>query len=164
MKTWLRMGVVVGTLGFGGGASCGATPTANDDHTALKTSGELGHEMTIGVPVPDLDVAVEWYTELLGRQVESMEPTKGIVELRIAAGVWLQLFVVDAEQFQATSSILRFKTSNIDAEAVRLRVAGIQVGEIIRVPEVVEFTEFVDPFGNPVSLYEVEAAKQFGSR
>ncbi|MBL4774396.1 MAG: hypothetical protein JKX98_12705, partial [Alcanivoracaceae bacterium] len=80
------------------------------------------------------------------------------------AGVWLQLFVVDAEQFQASSSVLRFKTSNIDAEAVRLGVAGIQVGEIIRVPEVVEFTEFADPFGNPVSLYEVEASKKFGSR
>ena len=151
--------VLLGALSLGCASRQAVTPPTKA--AAVLPSNEVDsnkvvYEVTIGVPVPNLGAAVAWYTKLLGRDVESMEPVEGVVELRVASGAWLQLFAVDAEQFQPSKSVLRFKTPDIDAEAARLALVGIQAGEIVRVPEVVEFAEFADPYGNPVSLYDVE--------
>jgi predicted enzyme related to lactoylglutathione lyase len=159
MRLWSNVGMAAMA------ASCvlgcaGSTPVASETPAAVKSESsksESSHEVTIGVPVPDLNAAVAWYTKLLGREVESLKPTEGVVELRIAPGAWLQLFAVETKPFQPTTSVLRLKTSQIDNEASRLAAAGVKVGEITRVPEVVAFCEFADPYGNPVGLYQVMA-------
>ncbi|MGH1347930.1 MAG: VOC family protein [Nannocystales bacterium] len=157
----IGIGVFAGACVLGCATRPKATPPTPSDTAPTASAGastestQPGHEVTIGVPVPDLDAAVAWYSKLLGRELESIEPMEGIVELRVASGTWLQLFSVEAEGFRPTTTILRFKTPNIGDEAARLDAAGIQVGEVTRIPEVVAFAEFVDPYGNPVSLYEV---------
>lgn len=118
-----------------------------------------GHEITVGVPVPDLERAVDWYTQVVGRPLETMSPMEGIMELQVAPGAWLQLFQEPAESFEASRAVIRFKTEGIERDATRLRATGIEVGEITHIPGVVFFAEFSDPFGNPVSLYQLDMAE-----
>ena len=49
-------------------------------------------EVTIGLPVTSLNEAERWYSQFIGAQVEIIRPAKGVVEFKIAPGVWLQLF------------------------------------------------------------------------
>ncbi len=117
-----------------------------------------GHEITVGVPVPDLERAVDWYTQVVGRPLETMTPMEGIMELQVAPGAWLQLFHESAETFEASRAVMRFKTEGIEQDAARLRAKDIEIGEITHIPGVVLFAEFNDPFGNPVSLYQLDLA------
>ena len=66
------------------------TPTASVEASTASTQSDF--EVTVGVPVPDLDAAVAWYAKLLGRDLERLDPIEGMVELRVASGMWLQLF------------------------------------------------------------------------
>ncbi len=118
-----------------------------------------GHEITVGVPVPDLERAVDWYTQVVGRPLETISPMEGIMELQVAPGAWLQLFQESAESFEASRAVMRFKTDGIERDATRLRAAGIEIGEVTHIPGVVFFAEFNDPFGNPVSLYQLDLAE-----
>lgn len=118
-----------------------------------------GHEITVGVPVPDLERAVDWYTQVVGRPLETISPMEGIMELQVAPGAWLQLFQESAESFEASRAVMRFKTEGIERDATRLRAAGIEIGEITHIPGIVFFAEFNDPFGNPVSLYQLDMAE-----
>ena len=46
---------------------------------------------TVGLPVTDLNSAVEWYRRLLG-EVEELSPARGVGEFQIVPSGWLQLF------------------------------------------------------------------------
>jgi catechol 2,3-dioxygenase-like lactoylglutathione lyase family enzyme len=46
---------------------------------------------TVGLPVTDLNSAVEWYRRLLG-EVEELNPAPGVWEFKIVPSGWLQLF------------------------------------------------------------------------
>lgn len=118
-----------------------------------------GHEITVGVPVPDLERAVDWYTQIVGRPLESLSPMEGITELHVAPGAWLQLFQEPADTFEPSRAVMRFKTEGIEKDATRLRAAGIEIGEVTHIPGIVFFAEFNDPFGNPVSLYQLDMAE-----
>jgi predicted enzyme related to lactoylglutathione lyase len=141
------------SLAFVACGSAGPVPATPADE------GRVPGEVTIGVPVPDLSEARAWYATLIGREVETIEPVEGVVELRVAEGAWLQLFVPEGEH-APSPTVLRLATSDIDAEDRRLRAAGIELGEIVRVPGVVAFAELADPFGNRVGLYQVLAAAE----
>ena len=121
-------------------------------------SSPPGHEITVGVPVPDLARAVDWYTQVVGRPLETVTPMEGIMELHVAPGSWLQLFQEPADTFEASRTVMRFKTEGIEQDATRLRAKGIEIGEVTHIPGVVLFAEFNDPFGNPVSLYQLDVA------
>ena len=56
---------------------------------------------------------------------------------------------------RASPTVVRLATSDIDREAQRLSAAGIDIGEVVRIPGVVAYAEFQDPFGNAVGLYQV---------
>src|SRR4051812_18457572 len=119
MRLWSNVGMVTMAASWMLGCA-GSTPPPSETPVGVKSEcskSETSHEVTIGVPVPDLNTAVEWYTKLLGREVESLKPTDGVVELHIAPGAWLQLYAVESKQFQPTASILRLKTSQIDKDA-----------------------------------------------
>lgn len=124
--------------------------------TASNSPQASTHEVTIGVAVVDVQQADAWYRDVLGRSVESVEPVEGMVELLVSPGTWLQLFPAEQEPFVPSTAIVRFKTQDIEADAERLRAKGIEIGEVTRIPGVVAFAEFADPFGNPVGLYELD--------
>ena len=67
---------------------------------------------TVGLPVANLNSAVEWYRRLLG-EVEELSPARGVWEFQIVPSGWLQLF--ESEINEPTQSVVRFESHDIDA-------------------------------------------------
>ncbi|MEL6186257.1 MAG: VOC family protein, partial [Myxococcota bacterium] len=103
-----------------------------------------------------------WYAAVIGRGVETVEPVEGIFEFRIAERAWLQLMQVEAGT-APSPTVVRLATADIESEARRLAAAGIDIGKIEVVPEVVAYAEFRDPFGNAVGLYQVLGPPPLGA-
>jgi predicted enzyme related to lactoylglutathione lyase len=116
-------------------------------------SAEPFQEVTVGVPVTNLAEAEAWYTKLLGPDAEVMRPFPGITEFKIAPGVWLQLFEPEGEI--DSGSTLRFLVDDIAAAQAKLTSVDINSGEAIEVPGLVTFSEFTDPDGNALGLYDL---------
>ena len=111
------------------------------------------NEVTIGVPVPSLPEAQAWYAKLLGPDVETAHPVPGIVEFKVAPGVWLQLF--EKTGTGAENSIVRVSVNDFAAAQMARKEAGIDTGKAETIPGVVTYSEFRDPYGNPLGLYSV---------
>lgn len=108
-------------------------------------------EITVGVPVASIAKAEAWYLNLLGSDVEVIKPSPGVVEFKVAPGVWLQIF--EADDQQPTGAIVRFLVDDMSAAQGQRTNVGINTGEAIEVPSVVTFSEFSDPDGNALGLY-----------
>jgi predicted enzyme related to lactoylglutathione lyase len=109
---------------------------------------------TVGLPVTDLNKAVEWYRRLLG-EVEEINPAPGVWEFQITSSGWLQLF--ESEPNGSNSAVVRFESDDIEASRMLAVSLGTDVAEIQTVPEAVRYFEFRDPFGNQLSFYELLA-------
>jgi len=107
---------------------------------------------TLGLPVTDLNSAVEWYRRLLG-EVEEVNPAPGVWEFRIISSGWLQLF--ESEINNPNLAVVRFESDDIKASRRQALSLGTDVGEIETVSEAVRYFEFRDPFGNQLSFYEL---------
>ena len=108
--------------------------------------------LTVGLPVTDLNSAVEWYRRLLG-EVEEINPAPGVWEFQVISSGWLQLF--ESEINGSNPAVVRFESDDIKASR-RLAVSlGTNVGETETVPEAIRYFEFRDPFGNQLSFYEL---------
>jgi lactoylglutathione lyase len=107
---------------------------------------------TVGLPVTDLNGAVEWYRRLLG-EVEEINPAPGVWEFQIISSGWLQLF--KSEINGSNPAVVRFESDDIEASRMLVASLGTDVGEIETVPEAVRYFEFRDPFGNQLSFYEL---------
>jgi len=120
---------------------------------ALTTSvrAEPFQEITVGVPVASLSEAERWYGSFLGADTEMIRPAPGVVEFKVAPGVWLQLFETDSQQAQGT--VIRYLVDDMTAAQSARANAGIATGEAIEVPDVVTYSEFSDPFGNALGFY-----------
>ena len=111
------------------------------------------NEVTIGVPVPSLPEAEAWYAKLLGPDVETAHPVPGIAEFKVAPGVWLQLF--EKTGTGAENAIVRFSVKDFAAAQNARTAKGIDTGKAETIPGVVTYSEFRDPFGNPLGFYAV---------
>ena len=121
--------------------------------TGFASASEPFTEVTVGVPVASISEAEAWYKSFLGPDTEMFSPVPGIVEFKVAPGVWLQIF--EPEEGQAAGSVVRFKVANMaDAQASRA-AAEIDTGQAIEVPGVVTFSEFADPDGNGLGFYQL---------
>lgn len=110
-------------------------------------------EITVGIPVPSLTQAVTWYTNFLGPDTEVIKPFPGVVEFKVGPDVWIQLFESDNQQ--PSGAIIRFLVDDMaSAQRARAKV-GIDTGEAITIPDTVTYTEFADPFGNALGLYDL---------
>jgi len=109
---------------------------------------------TVGLPVTNLNSAVEWYRRLLG-EVEELSPARGVWEFQIVPSGWLQLF--ESEINEPTQSVVRFESHDIDASRILASSLSINVEQIETVPGAVRYFEFRDPFGNRLSFYELLA-------
>ena len=107
---------------------------------------------TVGLPVADLNSAVEWYRGLLG-DVEEINPAPGVCELQIISSGWLQLF--ECEPIGSNAAVVRFESGDLEASRTLALSLGTDVSEIKTVPEAVRYFEFQDPFGNQLSFYEL---------
>ena len=109
---------------------------------------------TVGLPVTDLNSAVEWYRQLLG-EVEELNPAPGVWEFQIIPSGWLQLF--ESEINEPNKSVLRFESHDIKASRMLASRLSINVDQIETVPGAVRYFDFRDPFGNRLSFYELLA-------
>ena len=109
---------------------------------------------TVGLPVTDLNSAVEWYRRLLG-EVEEVNPAPGVWEFQIVPSGWLQL--LESEINEPNQSVIRFESHDIEASRMLVLSLSIHVDQIETVPEAVRYFEFHDPFGNRLSFYELLA-------
>jgi len=107
---------------------------------------------TVGLPVTDLNSAVEWYRRLLG-EVEEINPAPGVWEFQIVSSGWLQLF--ESKINNPNLAVVRFESGDIEASRMQALSLGTDVGEIETVPKAVRYFEFRDPFGNQLSFYEL---------
>lgn len=116
-------------------------------------SAEPFQEVTVGVPVSSLAEAQSWYLKLFGAQVEVFEPVPGVVEFNVAPGVWFQVFEV--EDHQPSETVVRFLVDDMATSQAEWAEAGIDTGEAIEVPDLITFSEFTDPDGNALGLYDL---------
>lgn len=121
--------------------------------TTSMAAAEPFKEVTVGVPVSSISDAEAWYINLLGADVEILRPFPGVVEFKVAPGVWFQIF--EAGDQQPSGAVVRFLVADIDATQRESAQAGIATGEAIRIPDVVTFSEFVDPDGNALGFYDL---------
>lgn len=108
-------------------------------------------EATIGIAVPSVAEAEQWYTKLIGPEAEIIRPYPGIVEIKATPSLWVQLFEVEA--MPQSETIVRFLVEDMAATQERLAKLGIDSGEAIEVPETVIYSEFADPYGNKLGFY-----------
>lgn len=107
--------------------------------------------MTVGLAVSDLAAARVWYEEVLELGAPDLEPMEGLVEYK-AGPIWLQLDEVDVT---ASSTMLRLGVADVEAEHGRLTALGVDVDEVIEIPELISYFNFRDPDGNELSLYQL---------
>jgi predicted enzyme related to lactoylglutathione lyase len=116
-------------------------------------SAEPFHEVTISVPVTNMAEAEAWYAKFLGSKTEVLHPVPGVTEFKVSPGVWLQLF--EAKDQATTKPILRFMVDNIATSQKVYTNSQINSGTAIEVPGIVTYSEFTDPFGNALGLYDL---------
>jgi len=110
--------------------------------------------VTVGIPVPDLHQAVEWYRRLLG-DVTEINPAPGVWEFQVTRSGWLQL--LEGWSGPPGGAVVRFETDDIEASRARVEGLGVEVGKTHTVPGAVRYFEFSDPFGNRLSFYEMRS-------
>ena len=96
---------------------------------------------TVGLPVTDLNSAVEWYRRL-PEEVEEVNPAPGVWEFQIISSGWLRLF--ESEINQPNLAVVRLESDDIEASRMQALSLGTDVGEIETVPEAVRYFEFRD--------------------
>ena len=121
--------------------------------TTSFASAEPFREITVGVPVSSIAEAETWYFNFLGADTEVMRPVPGIAEFKVAPGSWVQLFEVDLQK--PSGAIIRFLVDDMEAAQSARAERGINTGEAIEIPGVVTYSEFADPFGNALGLYDL---------
>ena len=82
---------------------------------------------TVGLPVTNLNSAVEWYRRLLG-EVEELSPARGVWEFQIVPSGWLQLF--ESEINEPNQSVVRFESHDIEASRMLASSLSINVDQI----------------------------------
>ncbi|MEW1836298.1 VOC family protein [Microbacterium sp. NPDC079995] len=105
---------------------------------------------TVGVPVRDLDSAIDWYRSALELGDVDLRPLDGLVEFSLGS-VWLQL-ALNPELAGTHGISVTFSVPDATGEHARLRGLGFEVSDIQRFEGVVEFFSLTDPDGNTVGF------------
>ena|ERR1035437_911548 len=106
---------------------------------------------TVGLPVSDLDRAIEWYRNAFELPSAVLEPAYGVVEFRLGP-IWLQLSA-EATARSGAEVVTRLGVADVAVQRERLVALGIDVGPIHHVEGMIDYVEFSDPDGNALSLY-----------
>lgn len=113
-------------------------------------SGELNvlNVVTV-VPVADYDLAVSWYSTLLGRQPD-LEPADGVAEWQVAQNAWIQ---VSFDPTSAGQTTVVLGVADIDAQCANWTAAEVPWGEI-QDHSFIKTAEGHDPSGNTVTFVQ----------
>lgn len=112
--------------------------------------------LTIAIRVGHTARALSFYSGVLGRGPDYVAHDD-FHEWEICGRAWLQVSS-GHESPIPTSSRVRFEVADIAAEIERLRGLGVEVADPTTLPDVAVFTDFTDPWGNRLGLYQDIAA------
>jgi predicted enzyme related to lactoylglutathione lyase len=107
--------------------------------------------------VKDLAASKTWYAEVLGCEVFYELAEFGWCELKTPVErSLLALSQVEPGKAPAGTAGAYVSFGTLDVEAARkwLVEKGVQVGEIVEIPETVKLLHFADPDGNRLMLYQ----------
>ena len=121
--------------------------------TVSFASAEPFQEITVGVPVSSITEAEAWYLGFFGADTEVIKPVPGVVEFKVAPDVWFQIY--ENEGHQPSGAVVRFLVDDMATSQANWADAGIDTGEAIQIPNVVTYSEFTDPDGNALGLYDL---------
>jgi predicted enzyme related to lactoylglutathione lyase len=105
---------------------------------------------TIELRVPDFAAGVAYYSRLFGRGPD-FQPHRDFAEWELVPELWFQLAEGDARPAPA----VRFRVADVEAERERVAVElEARCSPITRVPALIAFFDFDDPWGNRLGLYQ----------
>ena len=113
----------------------------------------------VQINVPDLDKAIEWYTEKLGFEVSKQHHYPPVAVDLVNEGIRLLLYKAEKETKidypKQAQSVIIFESENLVEEMKRMKENGVDLihEEPIQFPAGI-FTAFRDPFGNVHELVE----------
>jgi len=113
----------------------------------------------VQLPVPDIDKAIQWYTEVLGLELISRHPNR-LAWLKFGHGPILMLHYTSKEArvtWNADDDFPMPAFMFISQQLDKLRVRLKEAGATIRMDQDEGFgwvIKFVDPFGNELGVYQ----------
>jgi predicted enzyme related to lactoylglutathione lyase len=111
---------------------------------------EKFNDVAAVIATRDYTAGRAWYSSLIGREPD-LEPVDGVAEWQITTTAWLQI-VEDPERAGRTA--VRFGVDNLDTQTAELTAAGITMGELVVVADMVKVVDIADPDGNEVSFVQ----------
>jgi predicted enzyme related to lactoylglutathione lyase len=106
-------------------------------------------ELNCGIPVSDLDRAVEWYSRVLGFSLRQRIDQLGFAILETGVpGVVVGLDTAEAARTGTRGVALTWGVTDIDAAREALAAAGVETEPVREIPGVVRLLDFTDPDGN----------------
>ncbi len=103
--------------------------------------------------VEDQEKAVEWYTNLLGREPDII-PMEGVAEWQLAENSWLQVTIDPANLELIGKSTVIIGVNNIEQQSNICDDAKIKHSEVVEYPGVIKMFEVVDLDGNKIAFAE----------
>jgi predicted enzyme related to lactoylglutathione lyase len=101
-----------------------------------------------GIPVADLDAAIDWYERLLGGPPD-MRPNESERTWKLTDESWIYV-VADPER--AGKALVTVMVDDLDERLAAIEERGIEVSEIEQINEAVRKVEIGDPEGNRISF------------
>ena len=103
-----------------------------------------------GIPVSDLDAAIEWYERLLGGPPD-MTPNEIERAWKLTDESWVYVVTDPARAGKALVTVM---VDDLDERLAALAGRGIEPDEIQEISETVRKAVFTDPEGNQVGIGE----------
>jgi len=103
-----------------------------------------------GIPVSDLDAAIEWYERLLGGPPD-MTPNEIERAWKLTDESWVYVVTDPARAGKALVTVM---VDDLDERLAALAGRGIEPDEIQEISETVRKAVFTDPEGNQVGIAE----------
>ena len=113
--------------------------------------------MTFAINAGDHDDVQEFYTHVFGRGPDTT-PMDDFLEWQVCEGAWLQIST-GHERPGGNNARVRFEVEDIAVAVARLDEARVPYGEVVTVPEVVQFANFSDNWGNALGFYHLLAPR-----
>lgn len=113
--------------------------------------------MTFAINAGDHEDVLEFYTCVFGRGPDT-KPMDGFLEWKVCEGTWLQLST-GHERPGGNNARVRVEVENMDVAVARLDEARVPYGEVVTVPDVVQFVNFSDNWGNALGFYHLFAPR-----
>ncbi len=110
-------------------------------------------QLVAGVPVTDLDAAIDWYTRLFGRPPDLRVGDEVLWDVAEAATLFIEPDAVNAGAGRITMVV-----AELDSVLARLDAEGVGHGTVETYSNGVRHVTVPDPDGNRIALAEVPAA------